>query len=229
MPERSAGARSSARDRTGATGERFSAWVGARFPDGSVERLSPAEGFYYQACVHPDGTAALFSGAASGPPRLWTIGLQPQGEPLALTPSESGSRHGVWSWDGERIAFTSDRATPGRSQDVEEMSAQGQPESGNIFVMAPDGGGVVQLTDGAFVDQRPTFSPDGSTIVFVSDREDRIGLWRVPSDGTATAEPLPYRGFGYRPWFGVDGATLFFFTVDGDRHRLARVGLDEEA
>jgi Tol biopolymer transport system component len=218
---------SSARERTGATGDRFGAWVGARFPDGRVERISPPGGFYYQACVHPDGTAALFSGAVSGPPRLWTIPLEPLGDAVALTPPDSGARHGVWSWDGDRIAFTSDRAAPGRPQNVEEMSAQGQPELGHIFAMAPDGGNVEQLTDGVSVDQRPTFSPDGSTVVFVSDREDRIGLWRVPADGTGQAEPLPYRGLGYRPWFSVDGATLYFFTVDGDRHRLARVGLDE--
>jgi Tol biopolymer transport system component len=155
--------------------------------------------------------------------------LNPLGEPQALTPSDSGARHGVWSWDGERIAFSSDRATPGASQRVEEMSAQGQPESGNIFVMAPDGGDVVQLTHGAHADQRPTFSPDGSTIVFVSDRDDRIGLWRVPADGTGLPQPLPYRGFGYRPWFDVDGVTLYFFTTDGDRHRLASVGLGDAA
>lgn len=134
----------------------------------------------------------------------------------------------MWSWDGDRIAFSSDRAIAGRPQKVDEISAQGQPTSGNVFVMASDGGDVVQLTHGAFADQRPTFSPDGSTIVFVSDREDRVGLWRVPSDGAGSVEPLPYRNWGYRPWFDVAGATLYFFTVDGDRHRLARVGLDEE-
>ncbi|MFW2333379.1 TolB family protein [Ilumatobacter sp.] len=215
-------------ERTGASGARYGAWVGARLADGRVVRLSPDDGFHYQACVRPDGLDALFSGAASGPPRIWSVTIDPAGAPVALTPTDSGARHPAWSWSGDRIAFTSDRATPGAPQHVEDISPQGTPDSGNIFVMAPDGSRVEQLTGGAVADQRPTFSPDGSTVVFVSNREDRIGLWSVPSDGSEPPTPLPYRGFAYRPWFGVDGTTVYCFTIDGDRHRVARIGLDDD-
>jgi len=220
--------RAGSEERTGASGDRYNAWVGARYPDGRVVRLSPDDGFFYQACVHPDGLSALFSGAASGAPRIWSVALDPLATSVALTPADSGARHPVWSWSGDRIAFTSDRTTPGASQHVEHISPQGTPEMGNIFVMAPDGSQVAQLTNGAFADQRPTFSPDGSTIVFVSNREDRIGLWRSPSDGSEPPTPLPYSGFGYRPWFSVDDTTVYFFTIDGDRHRVARIGLDDD-
>lgn len=215
--------------RTGATGSQFGAWVGARLADGSVVPLSPSDGFFYQACVHPAGTAALYSGARSGPPRVWSIGLDPVGTAVALSPPDSGARHPVWSWDGSAIAFTSDRSTAGASQTVDEIAPQGMPSLGNIFVMAPDGTGVRQLTTGDFADQRPTFSPDGRTIVFVSNRDGRLGLWKVPADGTGAPEPLPYTGAGYRPWFGVDGARLYFFAPDGDRHRVATVQLGSEA
>jgi dipeptidyl aminopeptidase/acylaminoacyl peptidase len=216
-------------DRTGASGSQFGAWVGARYADGRVVRLSPDNGFFYQACVHPRGTQALYSGALSGPPRIWLVDLDPLGTPSALTPEDSGARHPVWSWDGSRIVFTSDRSTSGDSQPVEEIPPQGMPSLGNIFVMAPDGSGVTQLTFGDFADQRPTFSPDGSTIVFVSNREGRLGLWRVRADGTDDPEPLPYRAMGYRPWFGVGGDRLYFFTQDGDRHRVATAELDTDA
>lgn len=214
--------------RTGAAGGQFGAWVGARLADGSVVRLSPSNGFFYQACVHPAGTAALYSGAHSGPPRVWSIGLEPLGTPVALSPAESGARHPVWSWDGSAIAFTSDRSTAGASQTVDEIAPQGMPSLGNIFVMTPDGAGVRQLTTGDFADQRPTYSPDGRTIVFVSNRGGRLGLWRVSADGLGVPEPLLYTGVGYRPWFGVDGTRLYFFAPDGDRHRVATVRLDSK-
>ncbi len=44
----------------------------------------------------------------------------------------------------------------------------------------------MQLTEGPYAGQRPTFSPDGSTIVF--DREDRVGLWRVAADNAGAPE-----------------------------------------
>jgi len=205
----------------------WQAWVGVRYPDGSVERVSPRDGFFYQACVNSHGTSVVYAGAASGPPRVWLSPLGSSGERTALTATDSGARHPVWSWQGDRVAFTSDRNTPGESQCVEDISPQGVPESGNIFVMNPVDGGVAQLTRGPYADQRPTFSPDGNTIVFVSDRDGRVGLWRMSAIDAAEPEPLPYRGFAYRPWFAVGGDALFCFCVIGERHQVCRLGLDD--
>ena len=49
----------------------FSADVYAWFPYGKVQRISPGDGIYYQACIHPEGTHAVFYGGASGPVRVW--------------------------------------------------------------------------------------------------------------------------------------------------------------
>jgi TolB protein len=201
--------------------------VGIREPDGRVEIVSPTDGFFYQACVHPDGDAVVYAGARTGPPRIWRTDLGGPATTSALTEESSGSRHPAWSWGGDRIAFTSDRSTPGDSQHVEAVAGGGRPEAGNIFSMDPDGGDVRQLTRGAFADQRPTFSPDGRTVVFVSDRDDRIGLWRVDSEHPDEPEPLAYQGFAYRPWFAPDGETLYCFTITDDRHQICRLGIDD--
>lgn len=201
--------------------------VGVRLLDGRVKRVSERDGFYYQACIHPEGHSVLYAGARSGAPRIWRADLGDVIERVALTPPNSGARHPVWSWAGDRIAFTSDRANDPSSQTVEEISAQGNPTAGNIFTMSSEGDHVVQLTEGPYADQRPTFSPDGKAVVFVSDREHRIGLWRIATDEPGTPDPLPYRGFAYRPWFSVDGRSLFCFCEVNGRHQVCELGLDD--
>jgi Tol biopolymer transport system component len=107
--------------------------------------------------VSPDGQWIVFAGQAnSGQPydqgqnSLWLLG--PRGE---LKPLESAPTHGrapVWSPDGTRIAFESDRGSPdGRYA---------------IFTIGRDGAGLAQVTDYALNATHPVWSPDGRRMVF---------------------------------------------------------------
>ena len=115
----------------------------------------------------------------------------------------------AWSPDGSRIAFVSDWTFFDFALD--------------IFVMAPDGSSVTQLTDGApgdvgFVD--PNWSPDGRTLAVVS----RFPLW---SDAASTTKLLLLNadGSGGRtlatprvpsgPAWSPDGRTIAFATRFG--------------
>jgi TolB protein len=49
--------------------------------------------------------------------------------------------------------------------------------------MAPDGTGLVQLTADDAVDEWPSYSPDGSQIVFSSGRSGVIQVWVMDADG----------------------------------------------
>ena len=115
----------------------------------------------------------------------------------------------AWSPDGSRIAFVSDWAFFDFALD--------------IFVMAPDGSSVTQLTDGSpgnvgFAD--PTWSPDGRTLAVVS----RFPLWSDAgittkllllnadgSGGTTLATPRVASGPAWSP----DGRTIAFATRIG--------------
>ena len=74
----------------------------------------------------------------------------------------------VWSPDGQRIAFATNR-------------------DGNweIYTMDVDGGNVKNLTNSGADDQWPTWSPDVEEIAFQSDRTGRWEIWKMKSaDGT---------------------------------------------
>ena len=208
------------------------------YPSGQVQRASPnGEGMFYQACIHPHGGSVIFSGNVSGGPRIWERNLFSQ-DIKALTPENTASLHGVYSWDGDSIAFTSDINTGKKLPTfvVESLSGQGQPPAGsvmNIHVMDSDGRNIRQLTFGNYTDQRPTFSPDGKTITFVRlirHLEKMIPtLWSVSTDGSGQAAPIVLSGTGwaYRPWYSRDGRTIYFFTIDEkSRHRIASVSVE---
>lgn len=203
----------------------FTAIVYAWFPDGRIERISPEKGLYYQTCVHPFGLSAVFFGGTSGFPRIWKRDLN-TGELLALTPADSGARHPVFSWEGERIAFASDREFS-----LHETLTETNPSTRNvppeicfnIFTADGEGKNPKQITRGNFQDHRPCFSPDGSTIAFASNRSGDIQLWTVPADGSAPPKRVLKEGWGYRPWFSADGGEIFFYTEIGGNHRICRI------
>lgn len=65
-----------------------------------------------------------------------------------------------------RIAFASDR-------------------TGNfeIYIMNPDGGGLIQITDNPGEDLSPTWSPDGTRLAFSSNRDGNTEIYVVSSSG----------------------------------------------
>ena len=186
----------------------WSADVFVWYPDGRVRRVYlRRRGIFYQASIHPDGTHVVFFGNTSGPPRVWKADLV-RGALTALTPAGFGARHPVFSWDGARIAFASDCETGQVPERIEQMKGDGQPRANHLshlFVMDADGRHVRQITSGPFQDQRPSFSPDGKTLVFVSNRDGAMRLWSVQADGSSAPRLLQSHGWGYRPWFSANG------------------------
>jgi len=222
-----------AQQKTQTPKRRFSKDVFAWFPDGRVRKLSPGGGLYCQPCVHPAGTHVVFWGNSSGCPRIWQADLK-MGKTIALTGTETGARHPVYSWDGTKIVYASDRASRGPHEQIKNIGKGFLPPKNielNLFVMDADGKNVRQITTGSHQDQRPCFSPDGKQIVFVSNRlaKDRkfpFRLWTVSADGKTAPRLLQKQGWGYRPWYAADGKSIFFFTGIRGRHRICTISAD---
>ena len=78
----------------------------------------------------------------------------------------------VTSSDGEQVAF------PVTRYDLEAGESWSE-----IWMMAADGSGLRQMTQGRHHDGSPVFSPDGKQLLFVSDRGTGSQLYLMPVDG----------------------------------------------
>jgi Tol biopolymer transport system component len=65
---------------------------------------------------------------------------------------------------------------------------------GDLYIVPRSGGSATRLTSGMALDLQPVFSPDGSRILFVSDRSGNENLWMVDADGSNPRPVTTERG-----------------------------------
>ena len=188
-------------------------------PDGRVARISPGDGIYFMACIHPDGHHTVFWGGSEGRPRLWIA--DGSSAPEALTDDRRSARFPAYSADGRTLAYS---ASTHPSETVRRLrrdsTATGPVSHARMsIVLRRADGHERDLTDGRHQDQRPALSPDGKYVAFISDRLGRNGLWITHADGLTPPRPLLVDRPVYRPWWSIDGRRIFFFTF-GRRHQV---------
>lgn len=114
--------------------------------------------------------------------QVYTIGVD--GSNATNVSSNSFHDFGpVWSPDGRRIAFASDR--------------EGAPGLRDIHVMNADGSEVRRVTNGPGDNVDPAWSPDSASIAFVSYRDGNPELYLVQADGTGEVRLTNSPGGGY--------------------------------
>lgn len=202
--------------------------VHCRDPAGKVFAVSPQEGFFYQSCIHPQGTEAVFFGGYSGIPRIWRRTLA-EGDLEAISPVGWSCRHPVYSWDGEWIAFASTHGSGGPDEDIAHIHASTRNVAAdmvfNLFVIRRDGTELRQVTHLDGQNHRPTFSPDGRHLAFASNRAGPVQIWTVPLEGGGEPRNLLPDDWGYRPWYHKSGQSLFYYSGATEEHRIFELNL----
>ncbi len=149
------------------------------------------------ASLSTSGTLAFVQGASES--QLMLAGAARNEVPLTGEAREYSSPR--FSPDGRRVAVT---VTSSGARDIWVYDI-----SAHTFTKL--------TTEG--VNVRPEWSPDGSRILFRSDRGGKVGIWWQPSDGRAAAELLyePAEPFN-EALISPDGKWLIYRTAPGGLH-----------
>lgn len=185
-----------------------------------VERFSGAAGISYYTMA-ADG--ALFAPFAAVPAGARSLTPSPDGSSIAfLLPTVEGDQH-LWKMgrDGTQAQLLLGGT---RLVDHVAWSADGTnlvvagstfEESEDIWTLRPDGTGLVNLTPdpglAVIADRLPCWSPDGTSIVFQSNRDGFSQLYVVDADGAnprrvTPEEETPQMG----PVWSPDGTRIAF-------------------
>ena len=120
-----------------------------------------------------------------------------------LTNDPASDRSPVWSPDGNRIAFVTERDA-------------GSP---HIYVMNADGSQPMRLSNGPGNDDSPSWSPDGSRIAFASTRDGRSKIYVMNVDGSNVVRLTDTpNADDVVPAWSPDGTRIAFYSNrDGNR------------
>jgi len=93
----------------------------------------------------------------------------------------------------------------------------------DLWVVNPDGSGARQLTVDPANDYNPSVAPDGSTVVFVSERTGTPHLWSIQMDGTKLNQITSTED--YTPAVSPDGKWVYYGSWAGGNMNVWRVPL----
>lgn len=119
-----------------------------------------------------DGNWLSFETTRSGEREIWVVKISKDGKPAAKPfrvvegTTNPSARATIYSWTKD-----------GKLGISKSMGSR------NIFVVDPEGKKESQLTDALSLNVAPRWSPDGTELVFISDRGGKRNIWTMPSTG----------------------------------------------
>ena len=144
----------------------------------------------------PDGRKIVFTSGRSGNNAIW-VSESDGSKPRLLHscgPYVTGTPR--WSPDGRWIAFDSRSCAPG---------ADGNPD---IYLISADGRQPARLTTDQAEDVAPSWSRDGRSIYFSSNRGGSMQIWKMPAEGGQPVQVTEQGGFeGFESF---DGKSLYY-------------------
>jgi TolB protein len=139
-------------------------------------------GFFNMAWSPDDRTIAVTRRDTTGDLQVWSFDIATgAGRPITAFDRSAGRpQWPAWSPDGRRLAIQVGRY----DRDHPEL------DEADIWVMDPDGGHARNLTrrERPWMDETPSWLPDGRRIAFQSTRAGRFEIWVMNADGTGARQ-----------------------------------------
>lgn len=197
----------------------------------NITQLTTDFGRAGEAYFSPDGKSLIFQAEEKGTGnpfyQIFTLELA-TGKFRRVSPGVGKTTCSFFSPDGKKILFSSSHLDPNAKDEYakEQKARDEEKASGkrrryqwdfdpfiSIFEANPDGSGLKQLTTEKGYNAEGSYSPDGKSIVFCSNRsaEKNLELYIMDADGKnvrqLTNSPGCYNG---GPFFSPDGKKVIF-------------------
>jgi len=190
--------------------------------DGSdLQRLTNYNVYTTEGVLSPDGKTIVFTSLKDGDLDIYTMNVDGSNvRQLTRTPGYDGGAW--WSPDGARIVYRAHHPQDTTEmRQYRELLAQGliRPSKVELFVMDADGSNQRQVTALGGANFGPSWSPDGTKLIFssnfVAPRSGNFELYLVDaSESMATADKLErvttHPSFDGFAMFSPDGKKLLW-------------------
>jgi dipeptidase D len=184
-------------------------------------RLTEGEANNFAGPWSPDGTRVVYTCGGLTTSDICIVNADGTGM-LNLTDTPNVDEgFPAWSPDGEKIAFTTRRDG---NNEIYEMPA---PAPGASAAAASSK--WVRLTDNPTDDFAPAWSPDGSQIAFVSDRDRKAGIYDIyimQADGSGVRRLTADTAIDYSPAWSPDGKMIAFRSHHDGPADIYLIGVD---
>jgi Tol biopolymer transport system component len=226
-----------------ATAQRQLVWFDRSGKETSRVGDATSAGFSSPSLSPDDQRVALYRTVNGANPDIWLVETR-RGVFSRFTSDAADDVGPVWSPDGNRIVFTSNRkgihdlyqksVTGGGSEELLLSTAQpkfatdwsqdarfvlfmsSDPKTGtDIWALPLDGSGKpFAVVQTNFDEQSGQFSPDGHWIAYQSDESGRVEIYVQPFPGPGNKWPVSTNGGSQVRW-RRDGTELFYVGLDG--------------